>query len=156
MPRRSWPSIAAGTRSSPSRWPGRSCPTPTTASPDRRLRIGFVSPDFRDHVVGHNLLPLFRDHDRRQVEIFCYSDVTVPMRSPGAFKADADDWRDVAGRSDAQVAQLVRADRIDILVDLALHTASNRLLVFARKPAPVQVSLPATPARPAWRPSTTA
>ena len=114
-------------------------------SPDRRLKIGYVSPDFRDHVVGHNLLPLFREHDHRQFEIVCYADVIRPDALTRRFQDHADVWRDVLGRTDDQVAQLVREDRIDILVDLTLHTAYNRLLVFARKPAPVQVSFAGYP-----------
>ena len=120
-------------------------PHTNEASPDRRLKIGYVSPDFRDHVVGHNLLPLFREHDHRQFEIFCYADVIRADALTRRFQGHADVWRDVLGRTDDQVAQLVRADRIDILVDLTLHMANNRLLVFARKPAPVQVSFAGYP-----------
>ena len=114
-------------------------------APDRRLRIGYVSPDFREHVVGLNLLTLFREHDHQGFEIFCYSDAIRPDALTRRFQDHADVWRDVRGRSHDQVAQLVRDDRIDILVDLALHTAGNRLLVFARQPAPVQVSFAGYP-----------
>ena len=120
-------------------------PHTNEAAPDRRLRIGYVSPDFRDHVVGHNLLPLFREHDHRQFEIVCYADVIRPDALTRRFQEHADVWRDVVGRTDDEVAQLVREDRIDILVDLALHMARNRLLVFARKPAPVQVTFAGYP-----------
>jgi predicted O-linked N-acetylglucosamine transferase (SPINDLY family) len=113
--------------------------------PDRRLKIGYVSADFRDHVLGHNLLPLFREHDHRHFEIFCYADVMRPDACTRGFQGAADVWRGVAGQSDDEVARLVRADRIDILVDLALHTAGNRLLTFARKPAPVQVTFAGYP-----------
>jgi protein O-GlcNAc transferase len=114
-------------------------------SPDRRLRIGYVSPDFRDHVVGRNLLPLFQRHDRRQFEITCYSQVTCPDAMTGLFQQNADGWRNIVGHSDEQVAKQIREDRIDLLVDLALHSANNRLLVFARKPAPVQVTFAGYP-----------
>jgi len=107
--------------------------------PDRRLRIGYVSPDFRDHVVGQNLLPLFQHHDRRQFEINCYAHVLRSDTVTRHLQQSADRWRDIVGLSDEQVAQQIREDQIDILVDLALHTGHNRLLVFARKPAPVQV-----------------
>lgn len=115
------------------------------ASPGRRLRIGYVSPDFRDHTVGYNLLPLFRQHDRDTFEITCYAEVARPDAITSEFRQHADRWRDIVGRTDDQVASQVREDGIDILVDLTLHTANNRLLVFARKPAPVQVTFAAYP-----------
>jgi protein O-GlcNAc transferase len=108
--------------------------------PDRRLRIGYVSPDFRVHVVGQNLLPLLREHDHRQMEIFCYSNVLRPDMLTDQLRGYADVWRSIVGLSDPQATDLIRQDRIDILVDLALHTANNRLLVFAHKPAPVQAT----------------
>ena len=77
MPRRSWRSIAAGPGVTPSPWPRRFGPHANDRSPDRRLRVGFVSPDFRDHPVGRLLLPLFSHHDRRQAEFVGYSDVRV-------------------------------------------------------------------------------
>ena len=114
-------------------------------SPDRRLRIGYVSPDFRDHVVGCNVLPLLREHDRVGFEIFCYSNVLVPDGLTERFRALADGWRDISGLSDLEAAETIRADRIDILVDLALHMGRNRLLTFAQKPAPVQVTFAGYP-----------
>ncbi len=114
-------------------------------SPDRRLRIGYVSPDFRDHVVGLNLLPLFRQHDRRRFEIFCYADVLRPDAVTNRFQGHADGWRNAVGWTDEALARRIREDRIDILVDLTLHMARNRLLVFARKPAPVQVTFAGYP-----------
>jgi protein O-GlcNAc transferase len=108
-------------------------------SPDRPLRIGFVSPDFRQHVVGLNMLPLLKHHDPGQFEIFCYSSVSRPDEVTHLLQQAGGQWRNIAGVSDERAAEMIRADKIDILVDLALHTAGNRLLVFARKPAPVQV-----------------
>jgi len=108
--------------------------------PDRRLRIGYVSPDFRVHVVGQNLLPLLRQHDHRQMEIFCYSNVLQPDALTEQLRGYADVWRSVVGLSDPQAADLIRQDRIDVLVDLALHMAENRLVIFAYKPAPVQAT----------------
>jgi protein O-GlcNAc transferase len=108
--------------------------------PNRRLRIGYVSPDFRDHVEGHVLLSLIREHDRRHFEIVCYSNVRCPDAITEQFQSHADCWRSIYGVTDEQVCEEIRADRIDILVDLALHTGGNRLPLFARKPAPVQIA----------------
>jgi predicted O-linked N-acetylglucosamine transferase (SPINDLY family) len=108
-------------------------------SPDRRLRIGYVSPDFRDHCQSNFTVPLFSSHDHRNFEIFCYSDVPRPDSITERLRSHADNWRSIAGLTDEQAAQTIREDGIDILVDLTMHMADNRLLVFARKPAPVQV-----------------
>jgi predicted O-linked N-acetylglucosamine transferase (SPINDLY family) len=108
--------------------------------PDRRLRIGYVSPDFRVHVVGQNLLPLLRRHDHRQMEIFCYSNVLRPDAITEQLQRHTDVWRSIVRLSESQAVDLIRQDQIDILVDLALHTAENRLVIFAHKPAPVQVT----------------
>ncbi len=120
-------------------------PHPNDRSPDRRLRIGYVSPDFRDHAVGRNLLPLFRQHDRRQFDITCYAQVRRPDAMTGQFQQQAGRWRNIVGLSDEQAVRPIREDQIDILVDLALHTANNHLLLFARKPAPVQVTFAGYP-----------
>lgn len=114
-------------------------------TPGRRLRIGYVSPDFRAHAVGRNILPLFREHDHQVVEVFCYSDATKPDYLTAQFRKYADGWRDIAGWSHERLADEVRSDRIDILVDLTLHMANNRLPAFARKPAPVQVTFAGYP-----------
>jgi predicted O-linked N-acetylglucosamine transferase (SPINDLY family) len=115
-------------------------PHTNDCSPDRRLRIGYVSPDFRSHPVGTFLLPLLESHDHQGFEIFCYSSVRVPDAITARCRAQADVWRDALGMSDEQLAGAIRDDRIDVLVDLTMHMADNRLLVFARKPAPVQVT----------------
>ena len=141
MPRRSWPSIATGPGGSPSRCAAEVRPHPNDRAPDRRLRVGFVSPDFRGHPVDGLLLPLFANLDRRQIEIVGYSDVRAPDALTAQLEALADEWCDCVGLSDRPLAERIRGDRIDILVDLALHTAGNRMLVFARKPAPVQVTM---------------
>jgi predicted O-linked N-acetylglucosamine transferase (SPINDLY family) len=112
----------------------------------RRLKVGFVSPDLCDHAVGRALLPLFAHHDRRNAEFVVYSDVRAPDAVTAALQGQADDWHDASGLSDPRLAQRIRDDRIDILVDLALHTAGNRLLVFARRPAPVQATMLGLPA----------
>ncbi|MGE0724903.1 MAG: tetratricopeptide repeat protein [Alphaproteobacteria bacterium] len=108
--------------------------------PNRPLRVGYVSPDFRDHPVAHFVLPLLVAHDRAAVESFAYADLARPDATTGQIRAAADHWRPITGRSDAEVADLVRADGIDVLVDLAGHTAHHRLLCFARRPAPVQAT----------------
>jgi predicted O-linked N-acetylglucosamine transferase (SPINDLY family) len=107
--------------------------------PGRRLRIGFVSPDFRDHVVGRALLPSLTRHDRSQFEIFCYAGAH-PDAFGQQFREHADGWRETTGWPADLFADRIREDRIDILVDLSLHTSDNRLDVFALKPAPLQVS----------------
>ena len=108
--------------------------------PNRRLRVGYVSADFSNHPVGRFLLPLLANHDHEQFEIACYSDVRQPDDQTQLLRRHADVWRETSGRSDETLAELIRGDRIDILVDLAMHAGRNRLLAFARKPAPVQVS----------------
>jgi len=108
--------------------------------PERRLRVGYVSPNLRDHVVGRNLLPLFTAHDHQQFEVFCYADVPQPDAVTRQLQAGADVWRSSVDLSDAELAEQIRADRIDLLVDLTLHMEKNRLLTFARRPAPVQVT----------------
>jgi len=107
---------------------------------DRRLRIGYVSPDLREHPLGRLLLPVLTHHDKTQVEVFAYANVPYPDGITQQLRSWIDHWRDIGELSDPQTADLIRHDRIDILVDLSSHTPGNRLLVFARKPAPVQVS----------------
>ena len=109
-------------------------------NPDRRLRIGYVSPDLRDHAVARFLLPLLENHDRQQVELFAYADVARPDSTTERIRKQCDHWRDTHALTDARFAAGVREDGIDILVDLAAHSGHNRLLTFARKPAPVQVT----------------
>jgi len=111
----------------------------------RRLRIGYVSPDFRDHAVGHYLLPLLERHDRERFEILCYSGVARPDWMTERLRALAGNWRNTVGISDDRLAEMIREDGVDILVDLSMHSAGNRLLVFARQPAPVQVAWLAYP-----------
>lgn len=106
----------------------------------RRLRIGYVSPDFRAHSTSFFTLPLLERHDRRRFEVFAYADVLEGDQLTARAQSACDHWRNIAGKEDADVAGMIRADEIDILVDLALHTANARPLLFARKPAPLQVS----------------
>jgi protein O-GlcNAc transferase len=106
---------------------------------NRRLRVRYVSSDFRLHSVAFFIENLLMHHTPDQVETFCYAQVMPEDAVTDRLRAAAHHWRNILGVSDAQVAELIRADGIDILVDLAGHT-SNRLLVFARKPAPIQVT----------------
>ena len=108
--------------------------------PQRKLRIGYVSGDFRNHSVAYFFEPVLTRHDRRQVEVVCYSSGPRPDQVTARLQALADRWRDLAGLDDAEAAEQVRQDEIDILIDLAGHTGHNRLPLFARKPAPVQVT----------------
>jgi predicted O-linked N-acetylglucosamine transferase (SPINDLY family) len=109
-------------------------------SPDRPLRIGYVSGDFRRHSVGYFLTALLEHHDRHNFEVFCYAGVRRPDDMTGRMKRSSDVWRNISGLSDEEVATLIRSDGIDILLDLSGHTSGNRLQVFARKPAPIQVT----------------
>ncbi len=109
-------------------------------SPDRPLNIGYVSGDLREHPVGRFMEPLLLAHDRTQVRVFCYSATLNPEPRTVSLRAAADVWRNIAGVPDDQAATVIRADEIDILVDLANHTTGNRLTLFARKPAPVQIT----------------
>ena len=109
-------------------------------APDRRLRIGYISPDFRAHPIGRFLLPLFMHYDHQNFEIVCYSDVWQPDAVTEALRGCADVWRQTAGVADAKVADVIRLDKIDLLIDLTMHMQNNRMLVFARKPAPIQAT----------------
>ena len=110
------------------------------ATISRRLRIGYVSGDFRRHPVGFFLSDVLANHDRLAVEVFCYTNNTVADDMTSRLRGAADHWRSLVGVSDQQALEQVMADRIDILVDLSGHTAHGCLPLFAGKPAPVQVS----------------
>ena len=107
-------------------------------SPGRRLRIGYVSGDFRLHPVGFLLARVLEAHDRAAVEIFCYANQAKADAMTQRLQAAADHWRGIAGLSDADAAELIIRDGVDILVDLSGHTAKNRLPLFALRAAPVQ------------------
>ena len=108
--------------------------------PGRKLRLGYVSPDFRGHVVGYNILPLLRAHDRKEFEIYCYACRPDTDAVTDEIRSLSNGWRSLVGVGDHRAERWIREDRIDILVDLALHSAGNRLPLFARKPAPIQVA----------------
>jgi protein O-GlcNAc transferase len=107
---------------------------------NRPLRVGYVSPDFREHALPFFLEGLLAHHDPGVAQVFCYSDVARPDAVTRKLESFCRNWRSIAGKSDSDVAEMIRRDGIDILVDLTGHMADNRLLVFARKPAPIQVS----------------
>src|SRR5262249_29147025 len=106
--------------------------------PDRRLRVGYISPDLREHSVAYFIEPLITHHDPQQIQTYCYSNAPQDQTSE-RIKKHVHQWHGITRLNHQQVADLVRHDQIDILVDLAGHTAGGRLAVFARKPAPIQV-----------------
>lgn len=111
------------------------------ADPDRRLRLAYVSPDFRQNAVYFFIDPVLQHRDRSRFEVICYSDVEAEDALTTRLRAMADGWHATAWLSNEAFAARVRADAIDILVDLAGHTAGGaRMPMFARKPAPVQVT----------------
>jgi predicted O-linked N-acetylglucosamine transferase (SPINDLY family) len=109
-------------------------------APNRRLRLGFVSPDLGGHPVGYFLLEVLKSLDRDDAATICYSDRVMGDDMTAELRGMAGLWRDVPWLSDGELAAQIRADRIDVLFDLAGHTGGNRLLVFARKPAPIQIT----------------
>ena len=109
-------------------------------STSRKLRVGYVSGDYGRHAVAFFALPVIEGHDRQFFEVFCYSNTALQDDVTERFRRAADAWRDIRGADHATVTKLIRADAIDILVDLSGHTGRNSLDVFARKPAPVQVT----------------
>lgn len=122
---------------------GQPAATPSqrpTRAHDRRIRVGYVSADFRAHSCAAFLRPLLAHHDHDAFEIFAYANVLRPDPLTDWFRSCVDVWRDVRGRSDANVAATVRADDIDILLDLGGHSANHPIGVFLLRPAPVQVS----------------
>jgi protein O-GlcNAc transferase len=111
-----------------------------TADPERRLRIGYVSADLRDHPVAYFLESVLAAADRAAFEITCYSNLRDEDATTARLRRSVDQWRPIHGQSDESVGAAIRQDGIDILVDLSDHTTGSRLPVFADKPAPVQCS----------------
>ena len=107
---------------------------------DRRLRVGYVSADFREHSVAHFIEPILACHDREAIELCCY--FNGPPNDPVTkrFRSMSTVWRDCARWTDEELVRCIREDAIDVLVDLAGHTKGNRFIVFASRPAPVQVA----------------
>ncbi len=125
---------------------GLSPPPITDAALDRRLRVGYLSPAFREHPIRHYIEPVLAAHDRSAVEVFCYAAGRRRDEGTAALRKVADHWHDVADLDAARTADLIRSHAIDVLVDLAGHGTDNRLLATARRPAPVTASWLGSPA----------
>jgi protein O-GlcNAc transferase len=108
--------------------------------PERQLRVGLVSGDLRHHSVSYFLKDVLSKLDARKLELFAYATFAKEDEMTARLKSIVPHWRQVSGRSDQQLTDDIRADGIDILIDLSGHTGHNRLAVFSRKPAPVQVT----------------
>ncbi len=107
---------------------------------ERRIKIGYVSGDFRKHSVAFFISPVLEHHNPEQVEVYCYCNNKEKDKLTEQIKNYCHHWRDIYSLSDDKATELIQKDQIDILVDLSGHTSAGRLLVFARKPAPIQVS----------------
>ncbi len=114
-------------------------------NPNRRLRIAYVSPYFRHHAESFFVLPLLESHDPAQVEIHCFSDCNEPDEITNRLQKAAHVWHETASLSHNQLAEKIRADRIDILIDLAMYMSHNRAPAIAQKPAPIQIAWLAYP-----------
>ena len=111
------------------------------SDPNRRLKIGYVSADFRQHTVAGFIECLLEHHDRNRFHVTCYSNAIQSDETTERMRRRADAWQMIGGLSDASAADLIRAGEIDVLIDLSGHTAGNRLQTFARKPAPIQATV---------------
>ncbi|QEL19757.1 O-linked N-acetylglucosamine transferase, SPINDLY family protein [Limnoglobus roseus] len=116
-------------------------PVPSDPDPDRRLRIGYLSGDFRQHTVAGFIELLLTNHDREKFHVSAYAHVPRPDDVTAKLQKFADRWRFVNGQTDEQAAATIQADKIDILIDLSGHTAGNRLSILAARPAPIQATL---------------
>ena len=128
-------------------WAERNFPThlartqhTNTPDPDRRLRIGYISPDFREHSVTFFFEPLLDGHHRENVEVYGYGSIAVPDKATKRLKEKFDVYRPIQKLTDLEVADMIATDEIDILVDLAGHTGNTRVYVLGYKPAPVQAT----------------
>ena len=115
-------------------------------SPDRRLRIGYISGDFRLHSVNHFFQPLLEAHHKEVADIYCYANLRTPDAITERLQTFATAWRDVYKLTNDEVADLIREDEIDVLIELSGHTGHNRLMMLAQKPAPIQASFLGYPA----------
>jgi len=135
---------AASQKMSACKCSGSRVPYTNNRSHDRCLKVGYVSPDFRAHPVANFIEPVLANHDPEKVEIFCYSNLASVVESNDLvterIKSMVGNWVNIHGRSDADVFKLITDDKIDILVDLSGHSENNRLSLFLKKPAPIQVT----------------
>ncbi|MBR1132557.1 tetratricopeptide repeat protein [Bradyrhizobium iriomotense] len=113
---------------------------PRNLDPDRQIVVGYVASEFRQHSAAYSLLPVLRHHDRAAFKIVCYSCWPLQDEITEKFKSCADVWVEAAQFSDDELADRIQADGIDILIDVSGHTTGNRLHMFSRKPAPIQVT----------------
>jgi tetratricopeptide (TPR) repeat protein len=108
--------------------------------PNRRIVLGYVSAEFRQRSAAYSFRPVLENHDKARFEVICYSSSPTEDAVTDSFRQVADRWHDVLQWSDDRLADCIRTDKVDILIDLSGHTDGNRLRTFARKPAPVQVT----------------
>jgi protein O-GlcNAc transferase len=113
---------------------------PNTKEPQRRLRVGYISPDFKRHSCAFFIEPLLAAHDQQAVEVFCYSDVHLPDAVTERIRQHVPQWRDTSKFRDMEFVKTFLDDRIDIAVDLTGHTGNNRLTALAARLAPIQIS----------------
>ncbi|WP_200280434.1 tetratricopeptide repeat protein [Rhabdochromatium marinum] len=111
---------------------------PNPRQPERRLRIGYVSGDFRRHAVADFLEALLAQHDRSRIEVLAYTTNGLEDAVTARIRGLVDRWQSIVGLSDERAAQCIRSDGVDVLIDLSGHTAGNRLGAFAQRAAPVQ------------------
>lgn len=130
---RAWAARYAGTLGTVARYAN-------SRDPARRLRVGYVSSDFWHHPVGRFMEPILEHHDRKAFEIVCYHSRRTADAVTTRLRRHTDGWVECAQWSDDDLAKRIRADAIDVLVDLGGHTSGSRVLAFARKPAPVQAT----------------
>jgi len=119
--------------------PDRNYPHLNDSNPDRKLKLAYLSPDFRSHSVAFFIEPLLEKHDRNAFEIILYSNTTRQDVVTQAMQGAADVWVETAGLTDQNLVERIRADRVDILVDLGGHTSGNRLVACGQKPVPIQI-----------------
>ncbi len=114
-------------------------PHQNTRIPNRRLRVGYVSSSFHKHAAAFHFPPLFEHANKESFEIFAYAEIAQSDSYTEFYRAQCDHWIKTNKLTDGALADQIRADKIDILVDISGHAKGNRLLAFARKPAPVSI-----------------
>lgn len=107
---------------------------------NKRLRIGYLSPDFKSHSISYFFEPILANHDHEKFDIYCYAEVANPDEYTARLQTLSDHWCFTTGMSDIQLARRIHDDQIDILIDLAGHTRDSRILACTYKPAPIQAT----------------